>query len=101
MKPTAKFFRHEGQIWFDIVDMDDTTTVGDDVLPELLFTSKKGYTRERSADRAAAKAIEEFNRSSESERRELCGFDSYDDCNAREAKPEGWRAGNRNVPAKV
>jgi hypothetical protein len=80
MKPTAKFFKYDDKIWFDIVDMDDTITVGDNVLPELLFTSDKGYKREGSADRAADKAIEKFNRASESDRRRMCGYDPVSKC---------------------
>lgn len=99
MKPTAKFFKHDGKIWFDIVDMDDTTTVGDDVLPELLFTSKKGYIREGSADRAADKAIEEFSRASESDRRRMCGYDEESEC--RTGKDRTTRRKLRKRPQRA
>lgn len=98
MKPVARLFVDKGQFWFDVVDESDTITVGDDVLPELLFTSKKGYTREGSAESAADRAIAGFIGASEANRRKLCGYDTATQCRTRKAK--AGRVGNRNTPVR-
>lgn len=98
MKPTARLFVENGQFCFDIVDIDDTLEVEGELLPELLFTSTKGYTREGSAESAADRAIAGFVGASEANRRKLCGYDTEAQCSTRKAK--AGRVGNRNTPVR-
>ena len=98
MKPEARLFVENGQFWFDVVDMDDILEVGEDCFPEHLYTSKKGYTRESSAESAAATSIERFLGKSEADRRKLCGYDTVSQCRNRPART--GRVGNRNTPVK-
>jgi hypothetical protein len=100
MKPEARIFTYNGQFWFDIVDTSDTITEGNDVLPELLFTSKKGYTREHSCERAADKAVAEFSKASDAGRRKICGYDPRSECDTRQKRAQNYRAGNRNTPVR-
>ena len=65
---------------FDIVDLDDTLEYGDEVLPECLYTSTREYANDSTAERNGANWIKRFNKSSEAERRKLCGFDAVTAC---------------------
>ena len=97
MKPEAIIHQINGQFYYEVVDMDDTVEFGGDVLPEHLFSSKKGYTRERSAETAATKAVAEFREASDDRRREMCGYSPSNQCEV--ARPDG-RVGNRNTPVR-
>lgn len=67
---------------FDIVDLDDILTVGDEVLPECLYTSTREYANESTAERNGQEWIKRFTKAHEAEQRRLCGYDKQSDCRA-------------------
>lgn len=81
MSLEARIFEENDEFSFDILQMDDILVVGEDTLPELLFTSK-GYAREQTAERNATKWIDDYNKAGEPKRRRLRGDDTTTQCNA-------------------
>jgi len=82
----ARVFLQSGSFLFDIVDTDDILIVGEEVLPELIYTSPKSYAREETAERNAAKWIKTYNESTERQRRTLRGYDPASHCKLRRVK---------------
>ena len=80
MNPETKVYSIGDRFSFDVVDLDDTIQVKEDVLPELLYSEGKQYANYDTAARNGDKWIEKFNKASEPRRRTLCGYDSVDAC---------------------
>lgn len=96
----AVIFQENGLFRFDIVDLRDTLNVGKEVLPELLFSDRildldgalktvPGATREGTAERNAALALEQFLSADPSLRRLFCGYDSIRQCKLPRPKRSG------------
>lgn len=75
----SQVFEQNDEFSFDIVDLGDILEVAGMTLPGLLFTSK-GYAREQTAERNAAKWIADYDKADEPKRRRLCGFDTIAQC---------------------
>ena len=94
MQPESRVFHENGNFVVDIVDLDDILEHGGNVLPELLLTLPKSYTREGPAERAGDASAKRIADASESERRRIIGLDPSSQCGTPSVSV-GYRARRR------
>ena len=71
----------EGDLYrFEILDSEDETVVGEEVLLESIHLATRTYSNETTAERHAKTWIGKFKAATESVRRRMCGYDSQSDC---------------------
>ena len=99
MKIEAKVFGDNRGFSFDLLDMSDILVIGEDTLPECIYSHTKFYANEQTADRHASATVDKFRKATESERRKMCGYDTATECRVDWAG-RTKRVGNRNTPVK-
>ena len=79
MKLEAKILLETGGFSFDVIDLDDIVKVGEDIIPESLYTSKT-YAREETAERNAKSTLAKMKKMSDRQLRTFCGYDPASHC---------------------